>query len=315
MKTTRGLSLDLMFALKDGILNPLLEAVKRDDTLCLQIRNDYFNIYYRGGSILKLENKKGLFYSNFDTAYFKPIEARRRELLSTSLPKLIKSISESKKWVELMPLLKQAMDEYFSKYAKSEREFQQLVARENNNSIVANDTDYYITDIEYTSTASMNSRFDLVGIKWESSSSNRKKTDKCRLVLIEMKYGDNAIGGSAGIKKHLDDIEEFCGDTTKLKALKEETLTCFEQLRELGLVRFGKNGNPNKITSLEEKPEFMLLLANHKPAKGKLKSELGGLEELKYSDLKIATASFMGYGLYARNMHTLQRFNQFNYEF
>jgi len=127
--------------------------------------------------------------------------------INGSLPKVLNAISESKKWVELLPFLKQAMDEYFSKYGKCEREFQQLVARENNNSVIANDTDYYITDIEYTSSESINSRFDLVGIKWESSSTNRKKADNCHLVFIEMKYCDNAIGGSAGIKKHLVDIE------------------------------------------------------------------------------------------------------------
>jgi hypothetical protein len=310
---SRGLSSELMQALQNGILKPILDLVKRDDTLCLKIRNDGFNIYYRGGSILKLENKKGLFYSNFDTAYFKTIQASRKELISTSLPKLIKSISESKKWVELIPFLKQAMDEYFAKYAKSEREFQQLVARENNSSIISNDTDYFITDIEYTSSDSRNCRFDLIGIKWESSASNRKKKDNCRLVLIEMKYGDNAIGGKAGIKKHLKDVDQFCGNEIQLKVLEAETLKCFEQLRELDLVRFGKNDNHNKITTFKnEKPEFILLLANHKPVKSKLEIELKDIKELDHADLKIATASFMGYGLYDKNMISLKKFKMNN---
>jgi len=60
MKKPRGLSTEFMLALKDGFLNSILEVVKRDDTLCLKIKNEYINIYYRGGSILKLENKNGI---------------------------------------------------------------------------------------------------------------------------------------------------------------------------------------------------------------------------------------------------------------
>jgi len=46
----RGLSDKFMAALTGGVLTPLLDRVKADSTLCLEIREDYLNIYYRGGN-------------------------------------------------------------------------------------------------------------------------------------------------------------------------------------------------------------------------------------------------------------------------
>lgn len=49
----------------------------------------------------------------------------------------------------------------------------------------------------------MNARFDIVAIEWDSDTSIRKlkKGHKPKLVVIEMKYGDGAFKGSAGISK------------------------------------------------------------------------------------------------------------------
>ena len=39
---------------EDGKLYPLLERIKKDDTLLLSIRNNYINIYYRGGNLVRI---------------------------------------------------------------------------------------------------------------------------------------------------------------------------------------------------------------------------------------------------------------------
>ncbi len=39
----------------DGVLQPILTRVKKDSTLMLAIRENYINIYYRGGNILKIK--------------------------------------------------------------------------------------------------------------------------------------------------------------------------------------------------------------------------------------------------------------------
>lgn len=74
--------------------------------------------------------------------------------------------------------------------------------RENNNSSISNDTDYYIASNESSNTDN-GSRFDLIGIKWASTGPARRNNLKdISLVLMEMKYGDGAHAGSAGIIKH-----------------------------------------------------------------------------------------------------------------
>jgi hypothetical protein len=80
-------------------------------------------------------------------------------------------------------------------------------------------------------------------------------------------------------------------------------------LRKLGLIQFGKNGNKTQIKQLSnEKPEFILLFANHKPSKSKLESELKNLPNLSNADVKIATSNFMGYGLYNKNILSIEDF-------
>ena len=44
--------------LSAGYLKPVLDRVKSDQTLMLAIRDGYINVYYRGGSLLKLEEQK-----------------------------------------------------------------------------------------------------------------------------------------------------------------------------------------------------------------------------------------------------------------
>ena len=42
---------------KEGVLFPLLERIKEDDTLMLALRGTYANVYYRGGSLLKISRR------------------------------------------------------------------------------------------------------------------------------------------------------------------------------------------------------------------------------------------------------------------
>jgi len=60
------------------------------------------------------------------------------------------------------------MDEYFAGGSKTtEREFQQLVARENNKSSISNETEYFVSDIEVT--VPRLASFDIVAIRWLAS--------------------------------------------------------------------------------------------------------------------------------------------------
>lgn len=94
-------------------------------------------------------------------------------------------------WIEAIPFLKQEMDWWFHLYPKTEREFQQLMVRENNFGGTAKSTDYFICDIEY---ANENGRFDLIAAHWRSSSIHRKDNKNVGLAFIEMKYMEQVDG-------------------------------------------------------------------------------------------------------------------------
>jgi hypothetical protein len=306
-QSQRGLSETFLENLLSGYLKPILECVKKDDTLFLGIRENYINIYYRGGSLLKLSELKEGYSSEFNSNYFQD-EKNASGNKKFNIAK-IKDKKSAETLVAQFPFLKMLMDNYFSTHRNNEREFQQITAKENNNSIISNDTDYFITDIEYTSSSSKEARFDMVAIKWESSSKERKNSKNCTLSLIEMKYGDGAIEGKSGIENHLKHFSKFCNNKENIENLSNETLTCFNQLRKLELIKFGKNGNSNQIDSLSTNPmEYILILANHKPAKSKLNAILDKCKASDKFEIKIATSSFMGYGLYKNNIIPLKEF-------
>ena len=50
----RYLSNKFINALHHGLLEPLLRCVHTDDVLDLQIRENYINIYYRGGNLIQI---------------------------------------------------------------------------------------------------------------------------------------------------------------------------------------------------------------------------------------------------------------------
>ena len=53
---------------KGGKLYELIEIVKHDKDLVLEIRDDYFNIYYKGGNMLKVMSENSF---QFDYNYYK----------------------------------------------------------------------------------------------------------------------------------------------------------------------------------------------------------------------------------------------------
>ena len=58
--------------LENGVLRNILKYVKSDTTLAMEIRKDGINIYYRGGSLLKIkEVGENQYNGYFDKNYIK----------------------------------------------------------------------------------------------------------------------------------------------------------------------------------------------------------------------------------------------------
>lgn len=288
--------------LKVGQLMELLELIKRDNTLCLEIRENYINIYYRGGNILCVRKKNSKYFYEFDLMYLE----HDRYLMSTK--PIIPNTGLITTYLELIPQLKQEMDRWFVENPKLEREVQQMILRDNNIDKLAKYTDYYISDIEYSNTEN-GSRFDIIGIKWNSEPNIRKKRNFPKVSLMELKYGDGSLTGNSGIVKHFEDIEKFVS-SINYKLFVKEVEEQFNQKLELGLI-YDQTDDVN--LDIDAKPEYVLIFANHKAASTILNRELSlALKQspniLSKVDIKIAQSSFVGYGLYEYKMIDLQTY-------
>lgn len=291
-----------------GKLNPILLRVKYDQTLMLAIRDGFINIYYRGGNILKVtETKKGAYTAFFDTRY----NISKQEIPES--PRKITCQEDANKWVESFLIQKNIMDYYLAVNGNSEKEFQQLVARENNFSTISNESEYFISDIEVSDSIS-GARFDMMAIRWPAT--KRKSGENCRPAFIEMKFGDKAISGKAGLLKHLNDFDTFIADKTRYENLLRVIENQFIQLDQLELINFNKGKSFAKVKiGTAEKPEIIFILANHNPRGTGLKKILESKEFAEYGesqqfDLKFFVSSFAGYGLHTKCMLNLHDFLQ-----
>ena len=221
------------------------------------------------------------------------------------MPSTLAKVSDVAEWLDKIPLLKNEMDLWFGKNPKNEREFQQLLVRENNFKGAAKGTDYYISDIEYANTEG---RFDLIAVYWPSSSSERKDNKNVGLALIEMKYLDGALRGKAGIIEHIQDMKNYLDPANNnLVLLKDEMKQVFNQKQALGLL-----DNQKQIEKFNDrKPEYIFVLTNHDPDSKILYDELQKVKAIDDDlpfELKFATSNFMGYGLYKQNIYGLDDF-------
>ena len=305
--------------LQSGKLSGLTERVRNDDTLMLAFRDGSINIYYRGGSILQLKESNTGYTTRFDRDY-----AKEGHQLFSELPPLINGDPDCRIWLDALPALKEMMNTYFAKKRKSEREFQQLVAWENNRSGLSNITEYFITDIEFhASLGSKAMRADMLGLKWPVGL--RSGQGMCTPTIIEMKYGIESFVASSsakkgsGIKEHFEDICAFFGvdetDDAKKEMAKARKAHLYERIRDqfhklwkLGLVRFNESkaflASSEPQMALSEIPEFIFLLANNNPRSTALANAINSIpEEMitkaeKYFKLRFFAASFAGYGMH-----------------
>ena len=274
----------------NGEWKNLLEYIKDDDTLDLELRGKEITVYYRGGALLSIKEE------NDGTYTWKPLDAEYKKGKASMPTGCIRDFEN------YIPQAKHVIDKYIVCSPKNhlgEKEIQQLVVKENNYSPNSNDTDFFIVDMEYQDSVG---RFDLVVLRWDSSTSARKSND-VSMAIVEVKQGIDTVRTSEsnpGLKQHQNDFEKFCSNPTAKKSFMNDMLTVFKQKCELGLIKAN-----SKIENITEETklqlvgdlEFYCLLANYKPASKQLKNELAEMD-----DCKFFTSSYMGYGLYVKNI-------------
>lgn len=164
--------------LKTGKLKFFLEQVQQNrNELSLEIRNGYINIYYKGGNLLKIAQKRNRYSFHFDEKYCLNKGSDENYGLLKSLPS-----DRVEHYIRYFETMKREMDTWFEKHPKPERDFQHALLV-NNAAVV---------DIEYQVGRKM--RLDMLMFV------------DGNLFIVENKYGTGAIGGRSGIKEHYDDI-------------------------------------------------------------------------------------------------------------
>ena len=114
------------------------------------------------------------------------------------------------------------------------------------------------------------------------------------MVVGEVKQGDSALSGKAGLHAHLRDVDAFLSDPTRLAGLKDEMVVVFNQKRALELINCGRD-----IDSFsDEVPLFLVILVNHDPQSTILRAELATLPSPEHCEIRVVTSSLMGYGIF-----------------
>lgn len=319
---TRALSADFMKDLDDGSLKRLRKLVNKDATLSMFIRSGYVNIYYRGGSILRIEEVSvGEYEFHFDRKYDKvdPVKAFPSPVKPNwsmlQAVKVVKSVEDADVWLSQIPLLKQCMDMWLGQHPKDEREFQQVAARVNNSSKF---TDYFIVDIEYTNSDSRELRADMLALFWPRTVEARKAGGgfKPVLTVIEVKIRDHALTGDAGLLDHVEKLSDaLVAGGINVRSLGAEALEMFRQLVRLGFIECdGKETQFSDVKAVDDqKLEYLLLVTDHDPDSETLKGELIEVEKFLAGTngsravapglrVRVARAGFCGFGLFAQNI-------------
>lgn len=222
---------------KEGKLGGLIEMVKNDDELVLQIREDYFNVYYKGGNMLKVSSENSF---QFDYNYYKceiglDTQDQRKKRIDKRRS-VLESLKETRDYKAFIADMKKLMDKYWKWLERvhnrilHEKDTQHALCISNTES-----TDYTIIDLEFQ----VSTRKDCI-YHYEPSSIPRHpgvdvyeksprfdiiavRNSDHRLCVIELKNGLDALVGKSGIGGHADSFEGSIGKNplAKLTFTKE----------------------------------------------------------------------------------------------
>lgn len=234
--------------LKTGSLSYFLKQVKSNrDKLCLEIRDGYVNIYYKGGNLLKITQKRNGYLFHFDAKYcLNKDDDTNYEKLKDLKPSLIQD------YIDNFELMMSEMDSWLEANPKKEREFQHQLLINNSN----------IIDIEYATPRSkvtgenLNMRLDMLMVEGD------------KLIIVENKYGIGAISGNAGVSVHYEDICRLLNTPDVYEELLQSVINITKAKYELGL--FDKS-----VESIDKtKTEILFLFAEFNQNSKSLKNEI-----------------------------------------
>lgn len=220
-KITRGITKDFTEAFKQSELYKLYGEHK--DELIIGVRNNYLNLYYNCDNIAKIEYKKRVkkIVCEIDKYYLDGNHYNSKE-------------KEKRYKIEQNEICKQyeVIKKHSNAKATPEKKAQSKLVLLNDGN---KDSNWFCIDVEYVKQfnnqkekkeSDFNGRFDIIALS---------KDKPHRVALIELKYGNGAIGGNSGIFKHVEDFNKFCDKGFFEGHLKQEIIEIVKSQKDFGI--------------------------------------------------------------------------------
>ena len=303
---------ELLNSLKNGgVLAPIVERVKSDSTLDIELRDNEIEVYYRGARVIRVNERKFKYHTNslLDGYSFPDDDLVNENTVGVFLREI--------------PAIKDYLDKNRQNGPQGpEHEAQQIIVRENNRIKGQSEkTDYTIIDFEREiKIPHKRIRFDLIAVKSLANKNDRIHPPKT-FSIIELKYGNKAVFGSnASLAEHFADLEMFI-EANHLPELERDAILLYNFRYELGLFEKGSMKGINKKHSWK-KPEYIIILAdfaNQYYLRKSSSSIIATIEEIEKKhpivfekfDVKFAITCCMGYSMYSNCMLSSKEFKDF----
>ncbi len=142
-------------SLENGLLRNITDYVKEHNDLDLQIRDNYINIYYKGGNILRIKSPNAFefdefyFYLDSDKVAKKNVSEETKQKLKKKRDDLLDRVKRGE-ISEYFEQAKKCMEDWWKAMGDNrgihhnERDLQHKISRSN-----SNNTPYIVLDLEY----------------------------------------------------------------------------------------------------------------------------------------------------------------------
>ena len=261
-------------------------ASQRENELDVQIRDNYLNIYYQGGNLLRV-HPRSLYFDEFyfhrgatdirKTHLIKSDKTEDKEQVAFYQRKRDEmfSILRNKGMAAYSAKMKEIMKEWDADLhtigiSHDEKNAQQQISMNNRG-----ETDYAVVDLEYAVSKTSSfyykgklekkvPRFDIIAVD---------KTGQ--LYVIELKTGLKAIDGNSGIRAHMDCFEHTIGRDSKNDFINEMD-ELLKQKQELKLIE------NNARIDTTKKPQFIFAFSDE-PGKNQYEDFVEACKERGYN--------------------------------
>lgn len=238
-------------SLTEGKLNKMIELIRNDEDLDVQIRNNYLNIYYEGGSIAKVNSENSVVFDKF--YYYLEMKEVSKKIIEQDENKCEvllnkrNSLTDNFKKGNFEHYFKEAklvIDEWLKLNPKPERMEQHKLSIENQ----YKKSDYTIIDLEYQVSIKSDfvckingdekkPRFDIIAVNKQG-----------KLCVIEFKKGLGALKGKSGLEEHWECYTNSIGGNPK--PFMDEMRFILNQKQKLNLI-------DEELKIIDPKPKFM----------------------------------------------------------